>query len=139
MKPPFNPFFKKIMTTMALFGALLCSFAANAIGVTHEGMKLKGATLAEPKPNTSLPSEKPIAPSAAKGTVGFGDGGKGGAGSVGNSKAPKGSAADGSDVTINSATGEFTYTPTVTAPKSASQGRPAGDTANDLKAPALPK
>lgn len=65
--------------------------------------------------------------------------GKGGAGSVGNSKAPKGSAADGNAVVVNPSTGNFTYTPTATAPKSASQGRPTGDTANDLKAPAPPK
>ena len=68
-----------------------------------------------------------------------GSGGKGGAGSVGNSKAPKGSAADGNAVVVNPSTGNFTYTPTATAPKSASQGRPTGDTANDLKAPAPPK
>ena len=64
-------------------------------------------------------------------------GGKGGAGSVGNSKAPKGSAADGNAVVVNPSTGNFTYTPTATAPKSASHR--TGDAANDLKAPAPPK
>ena len=62
MKLQFNLVSKIIISIMASSGALLCSFATNAIEVTHEGMKLKGATLAEPKPNTSLPSEKPIAP-----------------------------------------------------------------------------
>lgn len=87
----------------------------------------------------------------SKGTVGNGgNGGKGGAGSVGNSnpishyngtvgnsKAPKGPAEPGT--ALVQPDGQYRYTPTATAPKSASQGRPTGDTANDLKAPAPPK
>ena len=129
MKPPLNPFFKKIMTTMALSGALLCSFAANAGIASRENLKLKGATLAEPKSNTSLPSEKPTAensppvfgpilmpapPGPAKGTVGNGaNGGKSGVG-IGNG---------------------YSYTPGATAPKSTGVGAYGGTENSVLTAP----
>jgi len=132
MKPPLNPFFKKIMATMALSGALLCSFAANAVTAPRDNLKLKGATLAEPKPNTSLPSEKPKAensqpvfgpilmpapPDPAKGAVGNGaNGGKGGVG-IGNG---------------------YSYTPEATAPKSTGVGA-YGSTDNSVLTATPPK
>ena len=62
MKPPFNPFLKKIITTMALSGALLCSFAANAVYAPHDSLKLKEAAPADTKTKPMAPEPLAVKP-----------------------------------------------------------------------------
>ena len=149
MKLQFNLVSKIIISTMALSSALLCSFAANAVAMNHDGLKLKEAAPADTKTKAIAPEPQAVKPAkapsiAADGQYTYTPGAT--APQASGTKTPPGSpnytaadlkgtqkqsATQGSPASktvpgqtngpsVNAATGEFTYTPVKTSASQAS-------------------